>query len=121
MRGAGLPWPSTHVSPRPGCLVLIFRHCHDPQDFVREADPQAELRSLSLKTFAKLMFQKCPSLSQYSDFLDEIYRQFNDYKQVCLRRAARQFANPRYADSAHAYLKLSHVYNIMQGPADGCF
>lgn len=52
------------------------------EDFVREAEPEADLQSMSLKSFAKLMFQYCPTLQQYSTVLDAIYRQFNDYKQV---------------------------------------
>lgn len=52
------------------------------EDFVREEEPEANLQSLSLKTFAKLMFQQCPELQAYSTVLDAIYRQFNEYKQV---------------------------------------
>jgi len=52
------------------------------QDFAREADPSAQLVSLSLKRFATLIFGTCPGLGPYSGALDAIYKQFNDYKQV---------------------------------------
>lgn len=52
------------------------------QDFAREADPGAQLVSLSLKRFATLIFGTCPGLGPYSGALDAIYKQFNDYKQV---------------------------------------
>ena len=52
------------------------------QDFAREEDPAAGLQSLSLKSFAKLIFRTCPALQPYSEVLDAIYKQFNDYKQA---------------------------------------
>lgn len=101
LQGRPIPVACLPVTAFPISQSLICYYCHDPQDFAREADPQAGLRSLSLKTFAKLMFQKCPSLSQYSDFLDEIYRQFNEYKQVHLQGASHH---------------LNHAFILTQNP-----
>lgn len=66
----------TYVS---GLRVISF---DASQDFAREADPDAQLASLSLKRFATLIFKTCPGLQPYSGALDAIYKQFNDYKQV---------------------------------------
>lgn len=50
------------------------------QDFSREKD--LRLRSYSLKDFVALIFQQVPGLQPFGHQLEEIYAQFNAYKQV---------------------------------------
>ena len=52
------------------------------QDFERERNPESVLQSMSLKKFARLIFQECPGLSPFSGSLDKIYKAFAEYKQV---------------------------------------
>ena len=54
------------------------------QDFERERNPERVLQSMSLKKFARLIFQECPGLAPFAGSLDKIYKAFADYKQVQL-------------------------------------
>ena len=53
--------------------------CCSLQDFCREKDPQ--LKSLSLKEFTGLLFDHCPGLTPFKYLLDNIYDNFNRFKQ----------------------------------------
>ena len=48
------------------------------EDFVREEKPH--LKTLRLREFAELMFNKCASLRRYRGKVDEIYKKFTAYK-----------------------------------------
>ena len=50
------------------------------QDNCRESD--TTLKSLSLKEFTGLMFGHCPGLAPFRHMLDDIYSNFNKYKQT---------------------------------------
>ena len=43
---------------------------------------------MSLKKFARLIFQECPGLAPYTGSLDKIYKAFAEYKQVSRLRAS---------------------------------
>lgn len=47
-------------------------------DFVREE--QRNLKGMKLREFAELMFNKCSTLKRYRGKVDEIYKQFTNYK-----------------------------------------
>ena len=51
------------------------------EDFVREEEEHKHrLKSMSLKQFAGLMFNKCAPLRRYKDKVDDIYKAFTNYK-----------------------------------------
>ena len=51
------------------------------EDFVREEEEHKHrLKSMSLKQFAGLMFNKCAPLRRYKDEVDDIYKAFTNYK-----------------------------------------
>lgn len=58
------------------------------QDHVRQKPENSDLRSLSLKQFTKLIFDKCPGLEPFQGQLEEIHQAFNAYKRTIPVRGA---------------------------------
>jgi mRNA-decapping enzyme subunit 2 len=58
------------------------------QDHVRLRPENSHLRSLSLKQFTGLIFEKCPGLEPFRGSLEEIYQSFNAYKRTVPVRGA---------------------------------
>lgn len=58
------------------------------QDHTRLKPGNEALRSLSLKEFTGLIFEKCPGLEPFRGSLEEIYQAFNAYKRTVPVRGA---------------------------------
>jgi len=58
------------------------------QDHIRQRPENATLRSLTLKEFTGLIFEKCPGLEPFRGSLEEIYQGFNAYKRTIPVRGA---------------------------------
>ena len=84
-----------------------------PQDFERERNSESVLQSMSLKKFARLIFQECPGLAPFSASLDKIYKAFAEYKQVRYPSFAPLCLKP----VTHAYLYLTLLRNSHYGVA----
>lgn len=58
------------------------------QDHIRQNPEYRHLKSLTLKEFTGLMFEKCPGLEPFRGSLEEIYHSFNKYKRTIPVRGA---------------------------------
>mmetsp|Transcript_22155 Transcript_22155/g.61495 ORF Transcript_22155/g.61495 Transcript_22155/m.61495 type:complete len:339 (-) Transcript_22155:74-1090(-) len=63
----------------PERMMFVIEEAHwFYEDHYRETDPS--LKSLTLKEFTKLVFERCPGLESYQHLTDQIYKHFQAFK-----------------------------------------
>lgn len=83
-----LTLPATELESFERLLFSVEQAWWHYEDHVRLKPENASLRSLSLKQFTGLIFEKCPGLEPFRGSLEEIYQSFNAYKRTVPVRGA---------------------------------
>ncbi|KAI7841458.1 hypothetical protein COHA_004853 [Chlorella ohadii] len=83
-----LTLPATELESFERLLFSIEQAWWHYEDHVREKPENAALKSLTLKEFTGLMFEKVPGLEPFRGSLEEIYANFNKYKRTVPVRGA---------------------------------
>ncbi|KAH7617923.1 putative mRNA-decapping enzyme subunit 2 [Nannochloris sp. 'desiccata'] len=83
-----LTLPATELESFERLLFSVEQAWWHYEDHVRQRPENSHLRSLSLKQFTGLIFEKCPGLEPFRGSLEEIYASFNAYKRTVPVRGA---------------------------------
>ncbi|KAI3425090.1 hypothetical protein D9Q98_008468 [Chlorella vulgaris] len=83
-----LTLPATELESFDRLLFSIEQAWWHYEDHVREKPENASLKSLTLKEFTGLIFEKVPGLQPFKASLEEIYDDFNKYKRTVPVRGA---------------------------------
>lgn len=83
-----LSLPATELESFERLLFSVEQAWWHYEDHVRQKPENAGLKSLSLKDFTGLIFDKCPGLEPFQGSLDDIYNSFNAYKRTVPVRGA---------------------------------
>ncbi|PSC69393.1 mRNA-decapping enzyme subunit 2 [Micractinium conductrix] len=83
-----LTLPATELESFERLLFSIEQAWWHYEDHVREKPENTALKSLTLKEFTGLIFEKVPGLQPFRGSLEEIYAQFNAYKRTVPVRGA---------------------------------
>lgn len=83
-----LTLPATELESFERLLFSVEQAWWHYEDYVRQKPENARLKSLSLRDFTGLIFEKCPGLEPFQGALDDIYKSFNAYKRTIPVRGA---------------------------------